>query len=275
MSRACALLAICVTSVGGQDFAQLNQAVQKQLDENAKSVGIGSGELKRLRLSLRPQTIGSDAIFVATDSPSVRVQLRLPNGTSVNESNAKAAGFEWKVAPTLDGFQVGACKLARNWITVGLPPNQPVGDYIVEVEAPSDAQPLTACASFLSIGLGREGSDYETVGGSVTTDRQFYQLGDPVTIAVPVLEGTQAIRNAHVEAIVSYQDNVVVKDEVLRILLTDKSGTGIYSGVFRPERASEYSCRCDDLRTKAPGGRKLLSGPATWAAGICNPRQPD
>ena len=238
--RICTLLAICAASLRGQGFDSLNRVLQKELDKNAKTVTVDPGRSGHLRLSLRPQTIGSDTIFVATDNQSVRVALRLPNGTLVNDASANAAGFGWKVEAALDGFEMSACKSAKSWVTIGLPQNQPVGDYTIEIQPPQGAQRTTACATFLSLGLGREGVDYETVGDSVKADRQFYQLGDLVTISVPVLEGTQPVPNARVEAVVSYQDNVIVKDEVTRLILTDRSGTGTYTGLFRPEKASQY-----------------------------------
>ena len=84
--------------------------------------------------------------------------------------------------------------------------------------------------------------NYEVVGLILSKmDRQLYQLGDPVTISIPVRDGNQPVREAQVEAVVSYQQNIVVGGEAARLTLRDASGTGMYSGVFTPPKPSQYN----------------------------------
>jgi hypothetical protein len=247
MQRSLLIFLFLALPAFGQDFGEIFAKIfQEQAEHNLQVLTVDAGSSRRVSLPLRPSTMGSsDIILVGTRdvgpaNPPVRVALRLPSGATIEPNNANGAGFRWEKDSTMQGMRLSACNAAKSWDLITLPGNLPVGEYVVEAAAPPQAPSSILCVTFVSLGLGREGEDYEVVGSSVKTGQKIYQLGDPVKISVPVLENGRPVRNAKVEAVVSLRENGIVSGEVARLALTDAAGNGSYGGVFQPNKPADY-----------------------------------
>jgi hypothetical protein len=216
---------------GGIVGKAMQLAETLEFSKHRKIETVQSGAAGHLQM---PRPSIGDEIYVSA-SDAVTITLGLSNGRTITQEVA-SNGIEWFVISPANAPRT--CRSRYNWLIRFYAPRIPYSIDAVTLKGTN--KPTKVCTTYLSAIGGTEGKDYLVVGNSVNLDRKFYQDGDVVTIAVPVLDDGAPVHGANVEALVRYVTNQFAKEEAARIRLTDSKGDGNYSGVFRPPRASGY-----------------------------------
>lgn len=233
---------LCFPLVSLAQLEDMGKVIEAELRANLQHAEARPGAPALIKFKLRPSTMGGDYILVGVTETSAVVRLVLPTGAEVVQHALGNSDYRWE---SKTGLALG--ELPAEWkgtvllYTIGLPSQQPTGIYGVKVEVPPGAKAVQVRVSHLSVGLGVEGEDYEVVGDSAKTDREFYQLGDTVVISVPVLENGSPVRGAAVTAEVIPQEGAHPGERVATLTMSDTRGDGWYSTTFIPKDALRYS----------------------------------
>lgn len=255
------LFLVVATSLFGQDgFGEgVLKLLMRGFERNLRVIPLEPGQVNEVSFYVGPDRLETTLLLlVGFQDPSIELSVLLPDDTVVTQNNAASRSIAWEVST--GGFnELYACKDMAQWVSIDLPAPKTAGAYIIKARLPSNSNRTTLCVTRSSSLLGIEGVDYIVSEPTVKTDHEQYQVGDQVTISVPItLEAGLPQTKAEVEASVQYRNaDFMITEEVARIRLSDPDGHGIYTGVFRPSKPSYYSV----LATIAQAGReKYASG---------------
>jgi hypothetical protein len=137
---------------------------------------------------------GGDQIEVVASDPAVSISLVLPGGATVNDANAGSLGINWAIQTVnifdVDDF-VDPSTIPGTHVSIQLPPGSPPGTYQIQ----ANGSQLTAAAALLV-----QYFSSSSILFGAATDSSLYRLGQTVTLAGILSDGSTPIQNASVTA---------------------------------------------------------------------------
>ncbi len=227
-------------TLAAQDPFGIADLLMETLEQNTRTAAVTPSAAASIAFSLRQPTLMYDTIYVGLQDPRLAVTLRTPSGALVTGQTAAQSGLKWETLRATEKFALRACPSATQWISIEIPKDRR-GDYVVQAQAPRNVPRATLCATHIGANWPfTDDTPVEIVGADVRTDHPIYQLGDLVTISVPVRDGANPVRGARVSATVSTIDNVAVGPQVATLALADPDGDGFYSATWQPSQPDHY-----------------------------------
>ena len=200
---------------------------------------VAPGQVARIEFIADPAASGGDVFQAVASLDGITVSLVLPDGTEVNAASASSLGYSFTASPdtsALGGYIPSPLALPGSQTWIVIPPGAPAGNYQLKLDGRQTAAAATVTASYYSSSNVRAG---------VFTASPVYRTGQHMVLSGLIFDGLQPIAGANAVVRIVDANNLLTTPE--EVALTDSgpfdaaSGDGIYSGVYMPSKAGDFT----------------------------------